>query len=293
MDNQKTIWLKVIGVIVLTIIVAFVTVKFAAKPQTQNNSTYNQVINSGTIRSCYTVYPPDSIKDPNTGQLTGIFIDVVNKAAENMGLKVNWNAEVGWGELIEAVNSNRCDIVGSGIWSNSARGKSAEFTIPVFYSPINAYVRINDNRFDNDYKIANDKKYKIATIDGETAQLIASRQFPDAQTVQLPQLTDLSQMLLNVVDGKADMTFAEPAIANAFIKNNPGKIKNVSLLKPVMIYGNSILLKKGEFELKSSLDTAITELLSSGYVDDVIARYEKDYPSGFYKVAVPYAIPIK
>jgi len=291
MDNIKTNWLKVLGIIVFIILVVFVAVKIISKPQNQNNNAYNQVINSGTIRACYTVYPPNSIKDPNTGKLSGIFIDVVNKAAENMGLKVDWNAEVGWGDLIEAVNSNRCDMVASGIWSNSARGKSADFTIPLFYSPINAYVRADDYRFDNDYKVANDKKYKIATIDGETAQLIASRQFPNTPTVQLPQLTDLSQMLLNVVDGKADMTFAEPAIANAFMKNNPGKIKNVSLSKPVMIYGNSILLKKGEVELKSSLDTALTELLSSGYVDDVMARYEKDYPSGFYKVALPYAIP--
>jgi ABC-type amino acid transport substrate-binding protein len=207
-----------------------------------------------------------------------------------MGLKVDWNAEVGWGELIEALNTNRCDVVGSGIWSNSARGKSSEFTQPVFYSAINAYVRASDYRFDSDIKIVNNGAYKIATIDGETAQLIAQRQFPNAQTVQLPQLTDVSQMLLNVANGKADMAFIEPTVANAYMKSNPGKIRQAAI-KPVAVYGNVMLVKKGEFELKSSLDNAINELLSNGYIDDVLNQYEKDYPGGFYRVALPYVIP--
>ena len=51
-----------------------------------------------------------------------------------------------------------------------------------------------------------------------------------------------------------------------------------------------MLVKKGEFELKSSLDNAINELLGNGYIDDVLDRYEKDYPGGFYRVALPYVI---
>jgi len=292
MNMENTNLAKIAGVVVLTIVVSLLTVKFSGSPMTSStgHSVYDKVVSSGTIRACYVVYPPDSIKDPNTGKLSGVFVDVLNKAAENMGLKVDWNAEVGWGELIEALNSNRCDVVGSGIWSNSARGKSSEFTVPVFYSAINAYVRADDYRFDSNVKIANNQNYKIATIDGETAQLIAKRQFPNAQTVQLPQLTDVSQMLLNVVDKKADMTFIEPTVANAFMKSNPGKIKNVSASHPVAVYGNVILVKKGEFEIKSSLDNAINELLSNGYVDDVLNQYQKDYPGGFYRVAVPYVV---
>ncbi|MSU60525.1 MAG: amino acid ABC transporter substrate-binding protein [Candidatus Staskawiczbacteria bacterium] len=293
MNNIQANWLKIVGIIVLVILIAFVTVKFTSRSQNQKGSVYTGVVNSGTIRSCYSVYPPYLIKDPNTGKLSGIFYDIVNKASENMGLQVDWNAEISFGELVEALNSNRCDIVGSGIWPNSARGKSADFTVPVFYAPLHAYVRANDFRFDNNYRIANDSKYTISTIDGETAQIVAKNQFPNAKTVQLPQLTDVSQMLLNVADGKADMTFAEPAFANLYIKNNPGKIKSVSASKPVVAYGSTIILKKGEVELRSSLDTALTELLNNGYIDQLLDNYEKEYPSGILRVGAPYAIPAK
>jgi polar amino acid transport system substrate-binding protein len=292
MNMENTNWAKIAGVVVLTIVVSLLTVKFSGSSMTgsNGNSVYDRVVSSGTIRACYVVYPPASIKDPNTGKLSGVFVETLNKAAENMGLKVDWNTEVGWGDMIEALNSSKCDIIGSPAWSNSTRGKSAEFSQSVYYSAINAYVRASDNRFNGDITVANNASYKLATIDGETSQLIASRQFPKAQTLQLPQLTDVSQMLLNVVDGKADMAFLEPTVANAYLKNNPGKVKNVSIDKPVVIYGNVMLIKKGEFTFKSAIDNAIVELLNNGYVDGVINNYEKDYPGGFYRVAVPYVV---
>jgi len=290
---MKNNWLKVLGVVILTIAVSLITVKLTSPSENTNISTnvYDSVLKSGVIRACYVVYPPASIKDPNTGKMSGVFVETLNKVAENMGLKVEWNAEVGWGDMIEALNSNRCDIIGSPAWTNSTRGRSAEFTQNVYYSAINAYVRADDNRFDNDLKIANDKNYKLATIDGETSQLIASRQFPKAQTLQLPQATDVSQMLLNVVDNKADMAFLEPTVANEYIKNNPGKIKNVSIENPVVVYGNTMMVKKGEFAFKTMIDNAITELLTNGYIDGLIDQYEENYPGGFYRVAVPYTTP--
>lgn len=291
---MKNNWLKILGIAVLTIVVSLITVKFAYPVKITNvsaPSVYDNVLKSGVIRACYIVYPPASIKDPNTGKMSGIFVEILNKAAENMELKVEWNAEVGWGEMIEALNSNRCDIVGSPAWGTSARARGAEFAQPLYYSAINAYVRANDNRFDNNVNVANNKAFKIATVDGEASQVVASRQFPEAQTLQLPQSTDVSQMLLNVADGKADMAFLEPAVANEYMKNNQGKVKLVG--KPLVTYGNHMLIKKGEFAFKSMVDNSISELVNNGYVDSLISRYEKDYPGIFYRLAVPYTMPQK
>jgi hypothetical protein len=71
------------------------------------------------------------------------------------------------------------------------------------------------------------------------------------------------------------------------MKNNPGKIKNVSPQKPIVVYGDVMMVKKGEFTFKSAIDNAIIELLNNGYVDGVIDRYES---GGIYRVATPYVI---
>lgn len=288
---MKKNWVKFLGIIILVIIVSVITVRVSSSKNSVGSDVYGNVIKSGVIRACYAVYPPASIKDPNTGAMSGVFIEALNKAAENMGLKVDWNAEVGWGEMIEALNAGRCDIIGSPAWSNSTRGKSAEFVLPIYYSAINAYVRADDNRFNSNVKIANDPQYKIVTVDGETSQLIASKQFPKAQVLQLSQSTDVSTMLLNVASNKADVAFLEPAVANTYIKNNPGKVKNISVTKPVTVYGNVMMIKKGEFQFKTAVDNAMNELLNNGTIDDLISQYEKEYPGGFYRVATPYLVP--
>jgi polar amino acid transport system substrate-binding protein len=289
MNMENTNWAKIAGVVVLTIVVSFLTVKFSGSSITSStgSSVYNKVVSSGTIRACYTAFPPALIKDPNTGKLSGIFFETLNKAAQNMGLKVDWSTEVGWGDAIEALNSGKCDIVGSDSWSNSTRGKSAEFIQPVYYSAINAYVRANDSRFDNNVLVANNANYKLATLDGETSQVIAAQNFPNAKTIQLPQLSDVSQLFVNVADGKADMTFQDTTTGNQYMKSNPGKIKNVSTKNPIVVYGDVMMVKKGEFIFKSAIDNAIIELLNNGYVDGVINRYES---GGIYRVAKPYLI---
>ena len=48
-----------------------------------------------------------------------------------------------------------------------------------------------------------------------------------------------------------------------------------------------MMVKKGEVEFKSMLDTAIEELLNSGFVDEIIRKYVPE-PGAFYPVARPY-----
>jgi polar amino acid transport system substrate-binding protein len=285
---------KIIGLVILVVIVSLFTTTIATSSTHSSNSTasvYNRVFKSGIIRACYVVYPPDLIKDPNTGKLSGISYDALNKAASNMGLKVDWNLEVDWGSMIQSLNSDRCDIIGQPSWTNSSRAKSAEFSVPLFYSAINAYTRADDYRFDNNPLSANNPAYKIAVIDGETAQVIAQTQFPEAKTVAIPQTADVSEMLLNVATHKADITFVEATIANQFLKTNPGSLKNVSNRKPIVVYGNVLMVKKGEYQLLTSINGALDELLNNGYIDQLINQYGKAYPGGFYKVASPYTIP--
>lgn len=280
--------MKAFGVIVLVVVVTLITSRLSSSSGASSSSVYDKVVSSGTIRACYTAFPPALIKDPNTSKLSGVFYDTLNKAANNMGLKVDWNAEVGWGDAIQALNSGKCDIVGSDSWSNSTRGKSAEFIHPLYYSPIYAYVRTNDNRFNSDVNIANSPDYKLVTLDGENSSVIAAQDFPNAKTVQLSQLTDVSQLFVNVVDNKGDMTFQDAGTANQFMKNNPGKIKSVGT--PLVVNGDVMMVKKGEFTFKTTIDNAVIELIENGYVNTLISKYEKEYPGGYLRVAVPYGL---
>jgi polar amino acid transport system substrate-binding protein len=255
---------------------------------TTSGSVYNRVIAAGKIRCGYVVYPPGLIKDPKTGKFSGISYDAVEQAAKNLGLKVEWTEEVGWGAMIEGLQADRYDAICSPVWANTTRGKLVDFSIPLFYSGIGAYVRSGDTKFNN-LKALDDPNIKIATMDGEMSDIIAQAQFPKAQKVSLPQNSDVSQLLLNVSQNKADVTFVEPFFGAGFMKTNPGALKNVALQKPLRVFGNTMMFKRGETEFKQMMNAAFEELLNQGYIDELISKYEP-FPGAFYRAQQPYKV---
>jgi polar amino acid transport system substrate-binding protein len=253
-------------------------------------SVYDRVMKTGVIRAAYISYPPALMKDTKTGKMSGIFVDVLEKAAANLGLKVQWTEEVGWGSQIEGLAADRYDIIGSPVWANPTRGKLTTLSRPVYYSGIGIYVRADDTRFapaaDGSWSSLNNANVKIATIDGETGDLIARTQFPTAQRDSLPQNADISQLFLEVAGGKADAFFAEPYFALEYYKHNPHNIKNIAEQHPIKTLGNVYMMKANEPQLKQMIDVAIEDLINSGYVDEELHKYEGG--STFYRSALEY-----
>ena len=277
--------------IILTILINISFLSFYHKNQpitTEAKSVYSRVIESGKIRCGYVPYEPGLIKDPNTGKFSGIVYDSMEEIAKNLKLKVEWTEEVGWGTMIEGLERDRYDMICSPVWANSSRGKLVDFSVPLFYSGIGAYVSSNNDKIVGLSKL-NSPETKITTIDGEMSDIIANSEFPLATKISLPQNSDVSQLLLNVQNAKADITFVEPFIAEGYLKNNPNSIKNIIANKPIRTFGNCFMLKKNQYELKRMIDTASNEILNSGYVDKSIAKYEIRQNT-FYRVQNPYKL---
>jgi len=256
-------------------------------------SVIDRVLKSGTIRCGYVIYPPGLLKNPNTKAIEGVFPEVLAAASKALGLKVEWVEEVGWGSMIEGLETDRYDMICSPVWANASRAKRADFTVPLFYSGIGIYTRTDDHRFDGaDHAALNSPSVKLATIDGEMSDIISHQDFPQANRVSLPQLSDNSQLLLGLKDKKADATLVEPYIAQQFLASNPGTIRNIALEKPIRIFPNTMMVKKGETKLRTMMDTALLEVVNSGAVDKILLRYSKE-PGTFYPVALPYRADVR
>jgi len=250
-------------------------------------SLYDRAIRTGKIRCAYVVYYPDCIKDPNTGKLSGIGIDAIELVAAKLGLTVDWTEEVGWGTMLEGLQTGRYDVIASLVWTNANRAKLMGFSKPLFYSPIFVYARCGDHKYKGHLDKLNSPEAKIATIDGETAQVIADADYPQSARLSMPQMTDYTQLLLNLATGKADVVFIEPIIADSYISSNPNSIENISSGKPIRVFPNCWMFNRGEAEFKAMLDTVIDEVINSGAMDKIISKYEKT-PNQLYRVALPY-----
>lgn len=251
--------------------------------------TFDRVMKEQTVRCGYTVAPPLLIKDPNTGQLSGMAHDFTEALGQALHLKIDWAEETGWGSFPAALQTGRIDAFCTGAWSNAARARETDATIPFAYQLYYAFVRAGDTRFDNNLDAVNDPTVTVSVIDGDTSNLIARSAFPKAKTVQLPEMSGVDELFINVMSGKADITFIDASFAAGFEVNNPGKMRRVTAKTPLRVFGNVLFVAQGQDTFRRMLDTATEELLSSGQVEKIIKRYEK-FPGAFLRAAPGYEV---
>ena len=247
---------------------------------------YQKIVKDGKVRVGYISYPPSYIVNSD-GTHAGIFHDVFEEVAKNLGIKIEYAKEVTWDGMIQDIRDNKVDMVVTGIWPTTQRGKQVDFLEPLFYSPVKAYTYAGNIKFDNNIEAINSKGIKISTIDGEMSQIIATMDFQNAQQVPVTQMTGVSQTLLELTSKKADITFVEPIIAKEFLEKNPNSIQEVKGIKTLRVFPNCMMIPKNQEDLKATLNIALQELINNGFVDRVITKYEK-YPNSYYRVQLPY-----
>jgi polar amino acid transport system substrate-binding protein len=252
-------------------------------------SVFDRVMRTKTIRCAYVTYPPGLLKDPNTGALSGIFHDLVTEAARRMSLKIEWVEEVNFGNYIEGFETGRYDALCSSGWASAAQSPKVLYSIPLYYSGVGIYVRSDDNRFNDNFKILNNPNFKFSVTEGSLTQSIVATDFPKVQQGALPIQSDVSLILQDVAAQKADAAVSESYMANSFLAQNPGKLKNLVPNAPIRIFPNTFISPGNDLRFKLMMDGAFMELINSGLVENIVAQYEK-WPGSLYRVARPYQL---
>jgi len=260
------------------------TSPMAAKQET----AFERVMRTGTIRCGYAYAEPLVIRDPTTGQMSGMGHDVMEAMAKALSLKVEWTEEVGWASFPTALSSGRIDAFCTGAWPTAGRARATDHTYPFSFQSYYAYVRTDDPRFDGNISEINKPEVSIAFLDGDASSNIAKSDFPLAKSLSLPQLVSVDEVFVNVAMHKADVALLCPAWLVKYEANNPGKIRQVQSA-PIRVFGNVFFIAQGEDKLRQMLNTALTEQLSSGAVERIIAKYEK-VSGSILRVAPPYKV---
>lgn len=285
------------GFLVLLLLCAAITIGFTACRRTVQDTpppaaarmtspVLDRVLKSGTIRASYAVAAPLCMKDPNTGKLSGVGVEILEEAGRRLNLKVVWVEETGWGVLFEGLNTDRHDIFGTGVWRNASRGRAAVFSEPLLFNVIKVWGRPGEKRYTTLASI-NTPQVRVATQDGGMDSLIASSDFPRAVQVSTPQISNYSDVLLNVTTGKADLTFGDPTLVAAFLATNPGKLVELFPNRPLRVFPVCYPIKMGAFDFKSVLDSALIEMQGDGTIERILQKYET-HSNDFYRVQRPY-----
>lgn len=273
------------------VLVLLVAAMFLLGNCTNSNKTgaNGEVFPNKTIKVGYISYPPGFIVDPNTKEKSGIFNDVLAEIAKRNGLTIDYKEEVTWATMIESLKTNRVDLIANPVWATKERKENADFSTPVYFSPIGIYVRSDDTRFDADRSKLNDPSVRIAAVDGEINYTIGKQDFPKAQVQPFPNNIDVAQLFLEIQTNKKDVTFAEPLFAYDYMQKNPGKLKNIGENSPIRNYPNSYMFRKSDQKIADFLNSEIDKLIKDGTVDKIIAKYEP-FKGAVIRVGDPRAV---
>ncbi len=253
-------------VVVLTIITTLAFAKMVLSPTTDaqtKETVFARVMRTGTLRCGYILAPSLLEKNVTTGALSGLSYDMTEAMARALWLKTEWVEEVGYDGMFEGLKSGRYDMLCTPISPSPSRAWAALFSRDFLYAPYYAYVRADDTRFDHNLKAINDPSVKFAVLEGELSLTVKNEDFPKADILSLASPADVSQVLLQVSSGKADVALATPGLSSPFMRNNPGKVRPVQGL-PVRMISASYAMPLGEDALKNLIDTTLSAMDASG-----------------------------
>lgn len=257
-----------------------------AVTETKAASVYDRVTKSKTLRCGYMSWPSMVEKDPNTGKMQGMYVDMTEELARGYGWKVQWMEEVPLSDFVTALNTDRIDMMCAPVTPTAQRNQWVYFSRAHVYAPMRAYVRIDDTRFDNQSEKINSPEVKLAAIEGEMTSIIARTIYPQAQLVEITAMQGQSQLFENVATGKADAVFQDPFTYGDYNAHNPNKLRQV-IGNDIGIFSGNYAIKSGEDRFLQVINLGIEDLLNRNY----IAKLANDYhllEAGLYLPADDY-----
>jgi cyclo(L-tyrosyl-L-tyrosyl) synthase len=222
------------------------------------------------LRVGFINYPPAFIHNEERNAFSGIFFEIISLISEKYSWQVRWTEEVGYGVIIEGLESNRFDMFGSTAWPTPERKVKADFSMSLYKSPAFAWVRADYGKTIEE--IRGDKNIRVAVIENDITDSIVKADFPNNRQVGIPQLDSVMGALKFVAEDKADFTFTEPCIVESFNKNSAVELVPIPA-KPIRVYENPFIFKLGEKRLKDFLDTELNILKQNGTITTLIKKY--------------------
>lgn len=278
-----------LSAIIAAIVAYGITTFEKSSATTQKNDTvYAHVLKSGAIRCGFFEEAPFTFVDPNTGKKTGIAVELAEKAAEDLGLKIIWSEPISFANLTTDLSNGRYDAICGSLF-NLPRGGTIDYTIPYAYVPVYAYTQAGRSDFDNKLDSLDWTKISIAGLDGEGSTIIAQKKLPQAHFVILPETMQIADMLTSLMDKKADIGFVMPTVFKKFDLNNSGKLQKIAADKPFYVFNVSFGVQANEPAFKNMLDFEMRNLATNGFLDGLFMKYDPDgllfRPQNLYRPA--------
>lgn len=230
-------------------------------------SALAQAVNVATDPS----FVPFEMMDPETGEMVGFDMDIINEVAERAGFEVNLTT-MEFSGIIPAIQTGNQEIAVAGITITDERAEIVDFSDPYYDSGLRIIVRSNNDEVTSLEDLAG---LTVGTKIGSTSYDFLQQELgEDAEITPYPGTSDMYMALLG---RNVDAVFYDaPNVAYFSQTRGEGRTKVVGDLYEGQQYG--IVFHKGS-EWVEPVNEALASMREDGTYDEIYEKWFGEAPS--------------
>jgi len=264
-------WTKV-GIVVLTLSVFLVSVVGLALAQEATfERLWPKVQREGVLKIGVATCPPHCMKDPKTGEWSGVAINVMKELAKVLDVKLEC-IDTTWDYIIAGCQAKKWDIAVA-LNQTPRRALAVSYSEPFYFYEISLSYRKDNPKLKGASKNEDfDKKRLIGTAMTGSAQDKAMRRI--LKNAEMKGLPDTPEARMAVLSGRADYLADDAATNYLFYLANSDTIELYYPDPPVSREGISFGFRKTvSLDEIQVLDILIKELRNKGK----LREWEKEF----------------
>lgn len=259
------------------ILISLIIITFmACNPRTPQNQASNykdtlaKVQSEGKIRVAYFIEPPAVMKDPNTSELSGTFVEAIRFIASQLKVDIEF-IEVDLAQFAAGLQTGAYDVSIGPTFRTIPRASSCAFTRTIFYLGYDGVVQKGKA---SKFKIEADidqPDVTVAVKEGSAIHRYAVDNYKKAKVIVLSG-TDLTLPLQAVSSGQADVGLMNEHTVEFFHRQHP-EVEIVLQDKPIEVAGMSWAVRSDDLIWLNFLNTSLEYLESTGRMADWERKY--------------------
>ena len=214
-------------------------------------------------------FPPYEYYDDETGEATGIDVELVKMACEKIGYEVEV-VDMDFGSVVSGVATGKYDIGAGAITITEERKQSVDFATP-YETTVQMIITLKGSELTEGAQLeAEGASYKIAVQQDTTGDYYAS-DLETAGKATVERYKSAADAVLALTSGKVDCVVVDGGPAAEFVARDDTLTTFESACTKEE-YG--FCFAKDNTELFEAFDAALKEMLADGTVDAVFAKYK-------------------
>ena len=198
-----------------------------------------------------------------SGKLVGYDVEIGEKIAEKLGVKVNF-VESGWDSLLAGVESGRYNMIINGVDVDETRQEKYELSTPYAYGRTVVIVRADD-----------DSIHTMEDLNGKTTANTLNSTYAnvaEAYGASVIPVDDFIQTIELLTSGRIDATLNAEVSFFDYLSTHPDAPVKIACFDS-QTTEQAIVMPKGETALREAVDMALAEMRDDGTLTALSEKY--------------------